>query len=206
MHGRCLPTASSTRCRASRIDVPPLPATGSLPTSWSRASTSRLGSGARAHPERSGAIRLRRRRGAPVFDAAGGAGYVPTRSACASASSTSARAGSPTSPPASRAKALWRASVAADELEGYIEYRPARAAPPAPGACSRLARLSLPKGEAERVESLLDSQPASIPALDVVVDDFELRGKHRPARDRGHLTGPSPIETARANGSWPSST
>ena len=36
---------------------------------------------------------------------------------------------------------------------------------------------SLPKGEAERVESLLDEQPASVPALDIVVDDFELRGK-----------------------------
>ena len=42
---------------------------------------------------------------------------------------------------------------------------------------ARLARLSLPKGEAERVESLLDEQPASVPALDIVVDDFELRGK-----------------------------
>ena len=42
---------------------------------------------------------------------------------------------------------------------------------------ARLARLSLPKGEVERVESLLDAQPATIPALDIVVDDFELRGK-----------------------------
>jgi len=42
---------------------------------------------------------------------------------------------------------------------------------------ARLARLSLPKGEVERVESLLDAQPATIPALDIVVDDFELRGR-----------------------------
>ena len=35
----------------------------------------------------------------------------------------------------------------------------------------------MPKGEAEKVESLLDEQPTSIPALDIVVDDFELRGK-----------------------------
>jgi uncharacterized protein YhdP len=42
---------------------------------------------------------------------------------------------------------------------------------------ARLSRLNLPKGEAERVESLLDEQPASVPALDIVVDDFELRGK-----------------------------
>ena len=72
---------------------------------------------------------------------------------------------------------LWRASVAADELEGYIEYRPARRATGAGRVFARLARLSLPKGEVEHVESLLDAQPASIPALDIVVDDFEMRGK-----------------------------
>ncbi len=83
----------------------------------------------------------------------------------------------------SRDGSLWRANVDSDELDGYIEYRPARrgAAPAGPGAgrvYARLSRLNLPKGEAERVESLLDEQPASVPALDIVVDDFELRGKH----------------------------
>ena len=63
-----------------------------------------------------------------------------------------------------------------------MEYRHPRqgATPGGPGSgrvYARLSRLSLPKGEAERVESLLDEQPASVPALDVVVDDFELRGK-----------------------------
>jgi uncharacterized protein YhdP len=42
---------------------------------------------------------------------------------------------------------------------------------------ARLARLSLEASAAQGVETLLDEQPASIPALDVVVDDFELRGK-----------------------------
>ena len=54
------------------------------------------------------------------------------------------------------------------------------AVPAGPGAgriYARLSRLNLPKGEAERVENLLDEQPASVPALDIVVDDFELRGK-----------------------------
>ena len=82
----------------------------------------------------------------------------------------------------SREGGLWRANVEADELDGYVEYRPARrgATPAGPGAgrvYARLSRLNLPKGEAERVESLLDEQPASVPALDIVVDDFELRGK-----------------------------
>ena len=52
---------------------------------------------------------------------------------------------------------------------------------------ARLSRLSLPKGDDEPVESLLDETAASdLPALDIVVDDFELRGKTLGrARDRG---------------------
>ena len=43
---------------------------------------------------------------------------------------------------------------------------------------ARLARLSLPKSDAEQVENLLDQQqPATVPSLDIVIDDFELRGK-----------------------------
>jgi uncharacterized protein (TIGR02099 family) len=70
----------------------------------------------------------------------------------------------------------WRANVDAEQLGGYIEYRP----PGSSGAgrvYARLARLSLPKSEAEGVETLIDQTPASVPALDVVVDNFELRGK-----------------------------
>ena len=77
---------------------------------------------------------------------------------------------------------LWRVNVGSDELDGYVEYRHPRRGVTAggPGAgriYARLSRLNLPKGEAERVESLLDEPPASVPALDIVVDDFELRGK-----------------------------
>lgn len=70
----------------------------------------------------------------------------------------------------------WRANLDAQELSGYLEYRQ-------PGAGSagrlyaRLARLSLAPSSAKDVETLLDEQPASIPALDIVVDDMELRGK-----------------------------
>ena len=76
---------------------------------------------------------------------------------------------------------VWRANVDADQLGGYVEYRvPTRrggAAPAGGRVYARLARLSLPKSEVEQVESLLDQQPATMPALDVVVNDFELRGK-----------------------------
>ncbi len=35
----------------------------------------------------------------------------------------------------------------------------------------------MPQSEVTQVESLLDEQPGTLPALDIVVDDFELRGK-----------------------------
>ncbi len=75
---------------------------------------------------------------------------------------------------------LWRGNVDAEQLNGYVEYRPAarRGAPGGAGRVyARLSRLSLPKSDAEQVESFLDQPPASVPALDVVVEDFELRGK-----------------------------
>ena len=72
---------------------------------------------------------------------------------------------------------LWRANLEADQLGGYVEYRPARSVSTAGRIYARLSRLALPKSEADTVESLLDKSPATVPALDVVVDDFELRGK-----------------------------
>jgi uncharacterized protein YhdP len=72
--------------------------------------------------------------------------------------------------------ALWRANVDASELNGYVEYRQ-----PQGGTggrlYGRLARLVVAPSAAQDVESVLDEQPASIPALDIVVEDLELRGK-----------------------------
>ena len=78
---------------------------------------------------------------------------------------------------------VWRSNLDADQLNGYVEYRPPRrSAGPATGAdaqvFARLSRLSLPRSEMEGVENLLDQPPSSVPSLDIVVDDFELRGKH----------------------------
>jgi uncharacterized protein YhdP len=76
---------------------------------------------------------------------------------------------------------VWRANLAASELNGYLEYRPPNAlqAAGAEGRVfARLARLTIAPSVASDVEALLEAQPASIPALDIVVDDFELRGKH----------------------------
>lgn len=74
--------------------------------------------------------------------------------------------------------ALWRADIEATELAGRAEYRPPAAGESAGRIVARLARLALPKGGDDAVSELLDQAPSSsVPALDVVVEDFELRGK-----------------------------
>ena len=80
----------------------------------------------------------------------------------------------------SRDGPLWRANLNASELNGYVEYRQpgVNANTGSTGRVyARLARLSIAPSVASDVEDLLDTQPTSIPALDIVVDDFELRGK-----------------------------
>ena len=70
----------------------------------------------------------------------------------------------------------WRVNIDATELNGYVQFRQPRGA----GAglvYARLSRLSLAQSTANDVENILDEQPANIPALDIVVDDMELRGK-----------------------------
>lgn len=76
----------------------------------------------------------------------------------------------------SRDGQVWQANIDADELNGYAEYRQ----PAGVGAGrvhARLARLAIAASAATQVESLLEQQPENLPALDIVVDDFELRGK-----------------------------
>ena len=93
---------------------------------------------------------------------------------------------------------VWRGDVEAKELNGYVEYRQ-----PTPGSVAssggriyaRLARLTLAPDAANEFEDLLDAQPASIPALDIVVDDFELRGKRL-----GRLEVEAVNRAAAANG------
>jgi uncharacterized protein (TIGR02099 family) len=75
----------------------------------------------------------------------------------------------------SREGQTWRANMDAQELNGYLEYRQATGASPG-RVYARLARLTLAQSSAQEVEALLNEQPASIPALDIVVEDLELRG------------------------------
>ncbi len=112
------------------------------------------------------------------------------------------------------AGAGWRVSVDAQQLSGLIEVRAAK--PDQPGRVfARLSRLSVPKSDADSVEQLLDKQPRSVPALDIVVEDFELRGKRlgrleidaqqqSEARDwkLNRLVLKSPDATLSASGKW----
>jgi uncharacterized protein (TIGR02099 family) len=70
----------------------------------------------------------------------------------------------------------WRANLDARELNGYLEFRQPSSNNPG-RVFARLARLSLAAATASDIEATLDQQPASIPALDIVVEDFELRGR-----------------------------
>lgn len=76
----------------------------------------------------------------------------------------------------SRDGLTWRANIDATELNGYVEFRQ----PGGTGAgrlYARLSRLRLGQSTAREVEAILNEQPANVPALDIVVEDLELRGK-----------------------------
>lgn len=72
----------------------------------------------------------------------------------------------------------WSAQVAARELEGRIAYHAPDAAAPQGLVHARLSRLSLPRTDEAQEDALLQgSGPHELPALDVQVQAFELRGK-----------------------------
>ncbi len=110
---------------------------------------------------------------------------APNALRCAPRSSSPAGGASPAwSQGLSKDRNQWKVNLDADQLNGYIEYRsPGRGVPAAAGGAgsgriyARLSRLTLPKSDVDLVESLLNEPPTSAPALDVVIDDFELRGK-----------------------------
>ena len=107
---------------------------------------------------------------------------------------------------------LWRLSIEAEQLGGLIELRSKSL------VYARLARLSLPKQEADSVSQLLEKKldkPTDVPALDIVIEDFELRGKklgrleveaslNGPARDwrLSKLRLVHPDAVLNASGNW----
>jgi uncharacterized protein (TIGR02099 family) len=74
--------------------------------------------------------------------------------------------------------AHWVAELSARQSQGRIDYRPAAAGDPASGRLmARLGRLVVPEAEVDQVDSLLDQASDGVPALDIVVDNFELKGR-----------------------------
>jgi uncharacterized protein (TIGR02099 family) len=80
--------------------------------------------------------------------------------------------------------AVWHAEVQAQELAGRVEYR--EGDPHNPGKVqARLARLAIPASAADEspapatpaTSAASDEPSARLPALDIVADEFELRGK-----------------------------
>ncbi|HWI84022.1 YhdP family protein [Ramlibacter sp.] len=133
---------------------------------WQGVLSRAAGDGAAASPARPAAA-----------GAAPAAGYLPTTMAVRARELTMAgRTLHDVVVGGSRDGQLWRANVDARELNGFVEYRQ----PSGAGAgrlYARLARLAVAAAAASEVESLLDQQPETLPALDIVVDDFELKGK-----------------------------
>ncbi|MBV8500501.1 MAG: TIGR02099 family protein [Paucibacter sp.] len=74
----------------------------------------------------------------------------------------------------------WSLQLDAEQLAGRVELQMNRGGQLA-RVHSRLSRLSIPKQEVEAVTQLLDrgmeTEPGHVPALDIVAEDFELRGK-----------------------------
>jgi uncharacterized protein YhdP len=77
----------------------------------------------------------------------------------------------------SREGSVWRANMEAKQLSGYLEYRLPQTASGAGRIYARLARLVIGDAQVKDVEKLLDEQPVSMPAIDLVVEDFELKGR-----------------------------
>jgi uncharacterized protein (TIGR02099 family) len=71
----------------------------------------------------------------------------------------------------------WRAEVQADEFAGWLRIEPPSATQAKGRLLARLKRLRLTPSAVEQVETALTEQPRELPALDVQVDDFELKGR-----------------------------
>jgi uncharacterized protein (TIGR02099 family) len=114
--------------------------------------------------------------GSSLWDSGRGQGYLPTAIALRSPQlRLQGHTLQQVALNATREGALWRGTIEASELSGQAEYRPPAGANSAGRLYARLSRLSL--GQVTSVENLLDKQPSSMPALDIVVEELDLRGR-----------------------------
>jgi len=70
---------------------------------------------------------------------------------------------------------VWRIQAKATELQGRAEYRAAQGAESA-RLVARLSYLQIPPAVLAEVETAMADSPKDMPALDIVVDNLELRG------------------------------
>lgn len=72
---------------------------------------------------------------------------------------------------------VWRGDVQSRQLAGYGEYHPAGGAYPQGLVLARLSRLLLPESAADQADTLLQSQPRQMPALDISVKELAIAGR-----------------------------
>lgn len=75
---------------------------------------------------------------------------------------------------ASRVGGQWRANIRSREVQGYFGWREAAPGQRIGTLTARFTRLELPRSRAAEVESLLESSPQALPALDVSAEEFVL--------------------------------
>ena len=136
---------------------------------WERAFTSAAGAGASAPvPPRAG----------PVADANASLAYLPTTlSVRADRLTVRGRHFHRVVLGGSREGSQWQANIEADEFNGYVSVR--QAGPGTAGnVYARLKRLQLEPSAANDVEELLEQPTASVPSLDIAVDEFTVAGRN----------------------------
>ena len=75
---------------------------------------------------------------------------------------------------ASRVDGFWRANVSSREVDGFFNWREAGTGQGLGLLTARFARLAIPPSRAAEMESLLDSAPDQLPALDIAAQEFVL--------------------------------
>jgi uncharacterized protein (TIGR02099 family) len=75
---------------------------------------------------------------------------------------------------ATRAGDLWRATIASREIAGQFSWRDALPGNRTGTLTARFKRLEIPRSRAGEVESILDTPPGDLPALDIAAEELVL--------------------------------
>ncbi|NBT68225.1 MAG: TIGR02099 family protein [Betaproteobacteria bacterium] len=113
---------------------------------------------------------------------------------------------------------VWKLNLRGADFSGTAEYKQASAASPGTKVFAKFSYLSIPPSAVTQMETALSDAPSSLPALDVVIEDLEFRGKklgrlEMEANNRVQANGSNewrlnkfniitPEATFKANGVW----